>query len=316
MQRTIIGLLFLSLLFVPSLESSDFSETNFIFIGDTGKDNEGQRAVADAMVEFCTREKCDSGVLAGDIVYPKGLSSPTDTGLERVFDNYYNALNIPFIVALGNHDYGRLGINKKKASYQLLHQKKNPRFHLPHYWHYEETPHAVMAVIDTTRLMWNRDVKAQMYMLEKARQLATMKKKWFMVVGHHPFLSNGPHGNAGRYERWPIPFFVSGKYVKRFLLNHVCGKADFYLGGHDHSLQVFDGKIAGCNSHLIVSGAAAESTKITNRNVAKYAGLEIGFFHLSVSDTEVRVRAINQNNQTLYEENITKSSLELASTND
>lgn len=312
MQRAIFSLIFFALFFSPTLQSSDFSQTSIVLIGDSGKDNEGQLKVSEALQDLCQKEVCDLGILAGDNVYPKGVSSRTDNVLERAFDRYYNPLKIPFLVALGNHDYGGFFLNKKKASYQLLHAKKNPNFVLPHYWYTHETPHAVFAVIDTTRLMWARDIKVQARMVEQANALAHSKSKWFMVVGHHPLISNGTHGNAGRYERRRFPFFVSGKYVKRFLRHHVCGKAHFYLAGHDHSLQIFDGNKFECNTELIVSGAAASVTKFMGNSEARYAGLELGFFHLNVSRDEVRVRALNETSQVRYEGTFSKAPEHLA----
>lgn len=286
----------------PVLQSSYISETNVVLIGDSGKNNEGQRAVAMAMKDLCDREVCDMGILAGDNVYPAGLTGPNDQALVRVFDDYYNQLNIPFLIALGNHDYGKLGRSKKKASWQLLHPLRNPSYVLPHYWHMKETPEAIFAVIDTARLMWRRDIAQQGAFVDEVAKLARAKNKWFFVVGHHPYLSNGPHGNAGRYERLRFPFFISGKYIKRFLDRHVCGKAHFYLAGHDHSLQAIDGLQVGCETQLIVSGSAASVTKLAPRNEVKFEALELGFFHLSISQEEVRVRAFNEGTQQLYEE--------------
>ncbi|HXH73638.1 MAG TPA: metallophosphoesterase [Bacteriovoracaceae bacterium] len=302
----------LLLIFSPILQSNYLSQTNIVLIGDSGKNNQGQMDVSLALQDLCSKEDCNLGILAGDNVYPAGVTSSTDPILETVFDNYYNQLNFPFVVALGNHDYGRYGLNAIRASYQLQHAKKNPAFLLPHYWYVHDTPETVFAVIDTTRLMWKRDVFVQARMVEAAYLKAKAENKWFMVVGHHPYRSNGPHGNAGRYERVPYPYFVSGKHIKRFVDLHVCGKAHFYLAGHDHSLQVIDGNNVGCNTQLIVSGSAASATKLSSRNKVKFESLQLGFFHLSIEPNKVRVRAFNQATEMLYEEYFTKANRDLA----
>lgn len=310
----ILNFLSLTLLLCsPVLYSQNISETNVVLIGDSGRNNPGQASVSLAMQELCSREDCNLGILAGDNVYPAGVTSSKDKILETVFDKFYNPLNFPFLIALGNHDYGKYYRSTQRASYQLLHAKRNPSFVIPHFWYTYETAEAVFAVIDTTRMMWAWDITVQANMVKKAHASAKAQNKWFMVVGHHPFLSNGPHGNAGRYSRTPIPYFISGRYVKNFMLANVCGKADFYLAGHDHSLQLIDGKPAGCNTQLIVSGTAASASKLSlNRNRAKFQSLELGFFHLSIQKDAVRVRAFNDKTNLLFEESYNKAANNIA----
>lgn len=308
MKKTIHGmiasvLLLFSASVTPSLHFNDFSETGIILLGDTGKDNQGQLDVSRSIEDFCLRERCDTGMIAGDIIYPVGMKSPTDPILETMFDKYYNHLNFPFLITMGNHDYGKLSNDWKRGSYQLEHAKDNPSFYFPDFYYTYETDEAVIAVLDTTRLMWKKETSLQADMVKAAHREALAKNKWFFVLGHHPFLSNGKHGNAGNYERLPVPFFVSGSNVKKFITNHVCGKAHFYLSGHDHSLQVFDGNIKGCNTQLIVSGSGASSTKLFKRNKADFESVALGFFHLLVKSDSVRIRAVDSASNILFEKN-------------
>jgi tartrate-resistant acid phosphatase type 5 len=311
MKQTVFGLfafstLFLSLPVTSSFDTADLSEEGVVVVGDTGKDNDGQLAVSQAMEALCQSEKCDYGMLTGDNVYPVGLTSPDDPVMERLFDKYYNKLEIPFLVTLGNHDYGKFSRDWKRGLWQLGHMKKNPNFYIPSFYYSYQTENAVIAVLDTTRLMWKKDTRAQAQMVNDAYQEAVRTKKWFLVLGHHPFLSNGKHGNAGNYERLPLPYFVSGSNVRRFMQNHVCGKAHFYFSGHDHSLQVFDGNIKGCDTQLIVSGSGASSTKLYKRNQAEFESTSLGFFHLSVLSDVLRMRAIDKDGVVLFEKNYLK----------
>jgi tartrate-resistant acid phosphatase type 5 len=280
--------------------------TGIVLIGDSGKDNEGQYQVSLSMLNLCAKEKCDFGMMAGDNVYPGGVMSPNDPILETVFDKYYDPLNIPFLVALGNHDYGLLPNKWKRGKYQLLHGVKNPNFYIPHYYYVKELDYAVVAVLDTNRLMWKKDLKVQGKMIEEALKHAQKANKWFIVLGHHPYLSNGKHGNAGKYEDVSIPYMVSGKYVKRFLDKHVCGKADFYFSGHDHSLQVFEKGSRGCNTHLVVSGSAASATKLLPRNTTKFETRELGFFHVGIGENALSLRAYNSKTELLFVQNYLK----------
>lgn len=301
-------------LLIPAFVSTSTSldenvaSSGVVIIGDTGKDNEGQLSVAQGIQKYCQTSLCNLGMLTGDVVYPEGVESSTDPILETMFDKYYNPLNLTFLIALGNHDYGKYTNDWKRGSYQLEHSKKNPLFYLPDFYYTYETPDAVIAVIDTTRLMWNKTFNEMAQMVTQAHELAQSQNKWFMVMAHHPYLSNGKHGNAGNYERIPWLYFTSGKYVKRFIDRHICGKAQFYITGHEHLLQVFDGNIKGCNTQLIVSGTGASASKLYKRNPAVYESTELGFFHMLISPDVVTIKAINQNNQQLFEQSYSKNS--------
>jgi hypothetical protein len=311
MKLTIYGLigalvLLLSFSVTSSFNYVDSSESGVILIGDTGKNNDGQLAVSRSIQDFCTRERCDFGMLSGDNVYPVGVSSPTDPILETMFDKYYNPLHFPFLVTLGNHDYGKLSNDWTRGAYQIEHGKKNPLFYLPDYYYTYETPEAVIAVIDTSRLMWRKETFNQADMVNAAYQVAIAKNKWFLVMGHHPYLSNGKHGNAGRYERLRFPYFVSGTNVKKFIDRYVCGKAHFYFSGHEHSLQVIDGNIRGCNTQMVVSGTGASSTKLFKRNKADFESTALGYFHFFMTPDTLRLRAVDSNAQVMFEKNYLK----------
>lgn len=286
------------------------TEHNILLIGDSGKNNKGQLDVSNAMFEYCRTKDCHLGLLAGDIIYPVGLQNEKDRGLETFFDKYYNKLNIPFLISLGNHDYGKLTNSWNKGSYHLLHQYRNKHYVFPHYYYVHETEFAVFAVIDTTKLMWRRETFAQRQMLIEAHKKAKAKEKWFIVLGHHPYLSNGKHGNAGLYERLRVPYFASGSNVEKVLKRYVCGKADFYLAGHDHSLQVLDGNQKNCDTTLIVSGAAASTSKLFKWNNAEFESLEKGFFALSMNEKRTIVQAYNQKNELLFEKLVFKKTQE------
>ena len=293
-------------LFAFLVSFTGFADTHFVLIGDSGKDNDGQRRVSEALRTHCLQTDCHYGLLAGDNVYPVGVSNDQDNILETMFDKYYNQLNIPFLVTLGNHDYGKYSNDWVRGTFQIAHAKRNPSFFLPDYWYTYETPETVVAVIDTSRLMWRKDTFVQAKMLQTAYLKARQKNKWFMVMGHHPFLSNGKHGNAGFYERLLVPFFVSGSNVKKFIEANVCGKADFYLAGHEHSLQVINGNIKKCNTQLVVSGTAASSTKLFKRNKSDFESTQLGFFSLKASDNKLVLKALNEKLETMFEKSYKK----------
>ena len=83
--------------------------------------------------------------------------------------------------------------------------------------------------------------------------LPNATQPWKIAYGHHEYLSNGPHGNAGKYDLIPS----NGNSVKSFVENEFCGKVDVYVCGHDHSLQDV-GEV--CGTTFLVSGAGSETT--------------------------------------------------------
>lgn len=269
----------------------------FIVLGDTGKNNHGQRQVAAAVTRHCQKEMCHFGMLAGDNVYDAGMSSSDDPIMDQVFKNYYSHLPFRFFVALGNHDYGKLSYSWDRGAYQLEYAKRNPQFILPRYYYYVEFDNLVLAVLDTTRLMWNKEYNEQASMIREA--YSRSQGKWFVVLGHHPYLSNGDHGNAGRYEGVSFPSMISGTYVKNFMEQHVCGRAHLSISGHDHSLQLLDGRQANCKTLLAVSGASASVTEVNNRNQAFYSQARLGFISLISSSDALHLRMIDGMNPDL-----------------
>lgn len=293
MLKPFISLLLLSL---SAVATETPPSTGVIIIGDTGKGGERQASVSSAIQSHCESELCNLGMLTGDVVYPYGVTSAQDPILEELFDSYYNKLNLPFLITLGNHDYGKFTNDWQRGEYQLAHAKKNPLFVLPDFFYLRETADSVIAVIDTNRLFWFKGRHAARDVLRKAYKLSKEQDKWFIVMGHHPYLSNGKHGNAGRYRG--IPFM--GWMVKRILDRHVCGKADFYIAGHEHLLQAFDGNVADCDTQLIVSGTGGSSSEIKRDTPSLFMSDKLGFFHMLISSEEVSFKAIDRDNNILY----------------
>lgn len=277
--------------------AADFLKTKFVIIGDSGKDNAGQALVAKAMKERCQQDGCDYGMLTGDVIYPGGLTSPEDTSLDRFFHKYYDQLKIPFLITLGNHDYGTVPILWERGEYQLAHAVYHKNFHLPHYFYMKVTKNAIIAVIDTNRLFFFKDEKKMERLLDTAYTIANRLGVWFVVMGHHPYLSNGKHGNAGRYEGIP----GLGFNIKNLLKDKVCGKAHFYIAGHEHLLQAFDGNVADCDTQLIVSGSAAKATEILRDTPSLFESESLGFFHLELAGRKATVKAVNEKNEVLYQ---------------
>ena len=107
---------------------------------------------------------------------------------------------------------------------------------------------------------------------------------WKVAFGHHPYISNGDHGNAGSYENiegFNLPF-VTGDSVKEFMEDAVCGKIDVYICGHDHNIQWLEPK---CGTEFIVSGAGSKSEGLPGKNPAFFGLPETeGFLWVELAD--------------------------------
>lgn len=301
---TILVLMSLSEVFAKTEAQMD----QFIVIGDTGKQTKAQRDITHSLKKYCelSDTTCDAAILLGDNVYDAGMESADDPIMDTVFKDYYQDLGFSFYAVLGNHDYGKLSRSLKRANHQLEYAKKNPQFIMPSRFYYKVYKNAVVAFLDTTRLMWKKDIEAQEELIATAKKIAQANNFWFIVAGHHPILSNGDHGNAGDYERVSRPYFVSGKHVKKFMINHVCPSADLYLAGHDHSLQAMPGSQAGCKSYLVVSGAGGSGHELKKRNQVDFELGKPGYFHFNISSNQLVMKAVDENAEVVFSKTLSR----------
>jgi hypothetical protein len=120
--------------------------------------------------------------------------------------------------------------------------------------------------------------------------LASVQTDWIIAYGHHPYVSNGKHGNAGTYEglEWLADTFIAevplGTGVKDFMDQYICGQVDIYFSGHDHNRQWLEPT---CGTEFIVSGAAAKTTDLEGRgNVSFFEDdTKAGFVWVEIKDS-------------------------------
>lgn len=213
-------------------------------IGDWGMSTPDQKAVAKAMAERAAREPIDLVLTLGDNFYPKGVKSVDDPLWQRAFEKVYDqpSLQVPWWVTLGNHDH--LG----NIEAQLEYSNKSPRWKLPARYYttrFELDPGTTVQLfaLDTDTIVGRNkgaDSDAeQLRWLET--ELGRSTARWKVVAGHHPIYSRSSHGNDEPLRQLLEPVLVKGK-------------ADLYLAGHDHALQLFK-PVQGV--HHLVSGGGA-----------------------------------------------------------
>ena len=267
----------------------------FVALGDSGKGNDGQLKVAQAIFDVCQeRGGCEFALMLGDNIYDTGVDDINDDQWQEKFEVPYAALDFPFFSTLGNHDYGAppivsflggIGIDPRRGEAQVDYSDVSDKFIMPDI-HYRFTQGPVEFVsLNTTSMFW-ADLSAVESTVgfddDNERMIADLNtwaaestSPWRIAFGHHPYKSNGPHGNAGTYDGVSVEGLVgSGTELRNFMENHIIGHFDVYLCGHDHSLQDL-GPVNG--TELFVSGGGASHTDLEGENEAIWERARRGF---------------------------------------
>jgi len=123
--------------------------------------------------------------------------------------------------------------------------------------------------------------------------LSRSTRPWRIAFGHHPYVSNGKHGNAGNYDGWVTALLPdhSGDYYKAFFDEHLCGEIDVFFAGHDHNRQWLGST---CGTLHAVSGTGSKTEPLENRDGNAYEfqnDTDVGFFWIEIDGDTMRVRA-------------------------
>jgi hypothetical protein len=276
----------------------------FVAMGDTGKGNAAQYQVGAAVAAKCAASGCDFVQLLGDNIYENGPDSTDDPQWATKFEQPYSATQLPFFAVLGNHDYGGNGAGFEfyKGQISVDYTAVSTRWKMPATFYHHAVQHTEFFALDTNMQMYGQDTQQRASVL---RWLTNSTAKWKIAIGHHPYLSNGPHGNAGNYEGVPFVPVVSGTTVKTFMEDIVCGRADVYLAAHDHSLQWLQPTCNG--TELLVSGTGASPTSLKGTNPVHFQSLSLGFVYVAIQDSTLTAEFIDQDGTVLFTRSITKN---------
>jgi hypothetical protein len=280
------------------------SVVKFAAIGDQGKGNQGQYDVAAAMAKKCAADGCDFIQLLGDNIYDSGVSSTSDPLWQSHFELPYAELDMPFWVVLGNHDYGAdgAGTDFGKGKNEIDYTKVSTKWKLPAAYYKRSEKHVDFFALDTNMAMFSQ---ANNQKNDVPGWIAGSTAQWKIALGHHPYLSNGKHGNAGSYDGLPFIPIANGAGVKDLLDNVVCGKVDLYLCGHDQSMQWLVPTCGG-STNLVISGAGASTSELGGKNQSHFESLDLGFFYVVIEDNVLTGQFINAAGTVLYTGTITK----------
>ena len=247
----------------------------FAVIGDMGTGDENQYQVGKAMAAVCAQKSCSFVLGLGDNVYDTGVSSIDDPSWQQMFEKPYKDLDIPFYMTLGNHDYGQ------NPEAQVAYTKVSKKWKMPAtYYNFTTKSQGVdlqFLALDTmdmgsTQKTWLTD------------RLKEYPAKWRIAYGHHPWLSNGAHGNGSSARQ-------------KFFESTMCNKVDLYLAGHDHNKEHLDPK---CGVHMIILGSSGKLRPINPGANSKYASSTLGFGVFIVGHDSITVEFYNENQQLEY----------------
>lgn len=289
----------------------DAQVVRFVVLGDTGEGNEDQYSVAQAIVEICAQRGCDFGVLTGDNFYDSGVSGVDDPQWQSKFEDPYMDIEFPIYAVLGNHDYGGGGIgvdfDGDKPIYQVEYTQLSEKWRMPDLYYSFKQGSAEFWFLDTNQVMTdplNGSSDPQKDWLGSGATASAAT--WKFAFGHHPYISNGDHGNAGSYENIeaiPLPF-VTGENVKEFMDEALCGKIDVYISGHDHNLQWLEPT---CGTEFIVSGAGSKSEGLPGDNPVYFQAPSMeGFIWVEVAGDSFTGVFYDKTAKELYSKTLTK----------
>ena len=262
---------------------------NFLVVGDWGRDGTShQREVAAQMGKAAESLRSQFVISVGDNFYTNGVQSATDPQWHSSFEAIYvaSALQIPWYVALGNHDYR--GVPQAQIDYS----KSSNRWRMPARYYKVSgadlgAPHADLFFIDTSPLVYKyqqqdndaiaanvstQDVAGQLRWLDE--ELGRSTAPWKLVIGHHTLHSGGSqHGDT--------PEMV--ELIEPLLQKH---GVNAYINGHDHDLQ----HVRRGDVNYIGSGAGSEVRPVAAIEGTRFCASVSGFAAMSLNPEMLELR--------------------------
>lgn len=216
-------------------------------VGDTGRGNADQLAVADLIARDDAEDDFDAMTILGDMIYSEGDPALIDA---YILIPYADTLDgaTSLIPILGNHDIG-LGMQD-----QIMDE-----LGAPGRWYSRTLGTVLFIVLDS-----NQSSNAtQLAWLEA--ELEAADARWIVVGMHHPMYSAGTHGSS---------IGVRNNFKELFETYGV----DLVLAGHDHDYQRQEVMndimyiVSGAGSSLRAAGT--ESFTVVSESVLHYVELD------------------------------------------
>ncbi|HEY3761495.1 MAG TPA: tartrate-resistant acid phosphatase type 5 family protein [Verrucomicrobiae bacterium] len=296
-QGAVVGSLISPGLFAADMPPS-FAAGNlrFLVFGDWGRNGEkDQVEVAIQMARASKNISAQFIISVGDNFYEEGVKSVADPQWQTSFENVYrdSALQIPWQVILGNHDYCG------DCDAQIEYSKSHPRWNMParyfvQTYRIDESNTADFFYLDTTPMIKSyrnqnkigpniaaQDVAKQLAWFKNA--LGASKARWKIAFGHHPIYSGGKHSDTADLVEQVLP-----------LLHEY--KVQAWFNGHDHDLQ----HLADDKMNFFCSGAGSQVSITQRIQQSKFLESTPGFITVALSQSEMNVQMIDHLGTLLY----------------
>ena len=245
-------------------------ELRLFFVGDTGTGEEPQMRIAASMTAEAGVRSPHFVVNLGDLIYENGVESPKDPTLRSRLLEPYDELP-PMYLMGGNHDH-RGDVDAIVDFAQNHKGLVMPARYYQFGFEFGKRT-ADFFVLDTHTLA--EDPK-QLGWLGEAFRKSTADYK--IVLGHHPILSGGEHGDTD--------------FMKSLVLPIIDGKAQIAAAGHEHDQQV----LSTCGgTRIVVSGAGAKARKTGLTDRSHFAAEGLGFSALKLGKNGLQLDVIDGN---------------------
>ncbi|HUR26477.1 MAG TPA: metallophosphoesterase [Candidatus Thermoplasmatota archaeon] len=300
----------------------------FVALGDMGTGEADQARVASAIGTVCAARGCDFAIGLGDLIYPAGASSPTDPQFDAKFEEPYAALDFPFWMVLGNHDNGQdpagatapgggLGLwysaGNNEVAYAQRTDRASQKWTMPaRHYTFDQGPVHFVGLDTNTLLFYGVPVPPDLAAALREQEdwlpgaVAAGAGPWRIAMGHHPYISNSEHGNAGEFDERPIPG-QDGDHLKALFEEQLCDRIDLYLAGHDHVLQWLEPVAACGRTQFIVSGGGGAALyQLPGDGPVFYEQSTLGFWWIEVQGDTLHAVAFDDAAGPLFEKSIAK----------
>ncbi|MBM4392850.1 MAG: metallophosphoesterase [Deltaproteobacteria bacterium] len=267
----------------------------FVAIGDAGTGDARQERVAEAMEDICSLYGCDFALYLGDNFYGSGVVDVSDPLWTSHFETPYAGLGFRFMAVLGNHDYG--GFDTARAAAQVAYTSYSSKWYMPARFYTEVADDLTVVGLDTHAMVMDSYADQEAWI---PAAIASLSTTWSVAIGHHPYISNGPHGSAGDFDGRP----GEGQTMKDFFDAYICGNVDMYIAGHDHTLQWLE---PSCGTEQLVAGGGGAGTyPLVGTEPAYFEASDNGFLWVEISGRSLTGVFYDDTGAELYRQTITK----------
>lgn len=292
-----------SAVFAPLAEAAQESMA-FLLVGDWGRHGwHHQRKVADQMGRTAQAINSRFVVSVGDNFYENGVESVSDPQWQSSFEDVYtaSALQTPWHVVLGNHDY------RGNVQAQLDYASHSSRWRMPARYYTDTVTlpggtRAAFYYLDTSPFIQKyygsrvrvdgQNTQAQLDWLDA--KLAASTAEWNIVIGHHPvYTAHAPEYGHDHDQ----PDLIAR--LNPILQKH---NVPIYICGHDHLLQAVKmGDIS-----YVCTGAGSETYQPGPAVRGGFISGSHGFMVARLSGSQLDYALVDETGATLYARSIVR----------